>query len=129
MPTLLFISFLKRADVDRLFAYLRLSYHPPLDFESLHLVTLKEAYVDERGALMGGAPCQPPMQRDISSVNLLRLLILQQRLLRIIRRLLMDLQNPLVRLERQRKRAISISLLVSIIPRRILSNFPKSMIA
>lgn len=64
MPTLLFISSLKRADEDRHFAYLRLSYHPRLDFASLHLVTLKEAYVDERGALMGEALCQPQMQRD-----------------------------------------------------------------
>jgi hypothetical protein len=58
VSTLLFISSLKRADEDRLFAYLRLSYHPPLDFESLHLVTLMEACVDEREVLMGGALCQ-----------------------------------------------------------------------
>jgi hypothetical protein len=65
MPTLLFISSLKRADEDRLFVYLPLSYHHPLDFESLHLVTLKGAYEDERGALMAEPLCQPPMQRDI----------------------------------------------------------------
>lgn len=65
MPTLLFISSLKRADEDRHFAYLPLSYHHPLDFESLHLVTLKGAYGDGREALMAEPLCLQPMQRDI----------------------------------------------------------------
>jgi hypothetical protein len=95
VPTHSYISSLKRADEDLHFAYLRLSYHPPLNFESLLLAILMEAYADERGALMGEALSQPLMQRDTSiCASLLHLLALQQWLLRIIRRPQMDLQSP-----------------------------------